>query len=98
MYLRVGLFMFDLIFGGSALSYMGISKIPFYLSPLGVLLSIITEFLLLLSHFRTYDPKYDSLVKAMFEVSTLVQTLITVFYWSLLYNSSRYTFKSLRDW
>ncbi|CDW90499.1 UNKNOWN [Stylonychia lemnae] len=98
MYLRGFLLLFDVLIGGNALSITGIAKFPFYLSPQGVVWSILTEYLLFASHFRTFDQRYENLVKAMFEMSTIIQTLITVYYWTLLYKPGKFDFKNIVAW
>lgn len=69
MIVRALLFAFVTYFAGSSIYQWGIVGFPWFLSDWGVLTAIGTEFLLLWSHFRVYNPYYDNFVKAIYEIT-----------------------------
>jgi len=97
-YLRIFLLALVGSLGGKSLVQWGISGFPWYVSDWGVFNTIGTMLLLTLSHFRTYDPYYDSLVKSIFMIVYPMQWMITVLYWSAYYTPGNLVWSDLSTW
>lgn len=97
-FVRLGLFSMVTYLGGKSLYTWGIAGFPWFLSDWGVFTAIGTEFLLLWSHFRKYDPYYDSLVKAIYEITFPLQFLVTLLYWTAYYTPGLWVPSDFSTW
>lgn len=68
MMIRIALTVFNFYYSGTAI-LMSESYWVYYISNWVIVFSMGVQALLLLSHFRSYDPYYDNLVKALFQMA-----------------------------
>ncbi|CDW86573.1 UNKNOWN [Stylonychia lemnae] len=88
------MFILDLILAGNSLWIMGVGYFPFYLSAWGVGVSIGTHLLLMVAHFKPdYDPVFDKMAKAAFEICFALEGFIAFYYWSFLFPYMKFDWK-----
>ena len=71
---------------GIALNWVGFVNVPFYFSEWSVLITFPTQLLFLWSHFRPYDPYFDNLAKALFELTVPMLVWSAVGFWGIFYD------------
>eukprot|EP00347_Sterkiella_histriomuscorum_P005409 403356726 len=83
--MRWVLFGVNLVFGGQSLYYMDLPNIAHHLSAWSVMMSIFTQGMLLGAYYRDYNPYYDNVVKACYQLSLPMLGYASFGFWGLQY-------------
>ncbi|CDW79633.1 UNKNOWN [Stylonychia lemnae] len=85
MYIRIVTNLLSTTLTGYSLFKWGIAGFPWFMSDWAAFTSVLVQLMLLWSHTRAYDPLYDNLVKAIFEIVFPFNMMTTLLYWTTYY-------------